>query len=306
MVPIPAGATTHKCDVWLCVRAVCVVCRRHRTAASVFVQAHSHHHPCLQALPRSVPSAVDTFSGQEAAECQIAAAVAAIQGHARSMAASWAACRPDAIGGADLATYRWAHTVCCGCGLRRCGCVAVCSRPRVCDGARMRAPGAPCCFAGAASRAQHCPAAAVSPPAAAPRRWSCRARLATRPPAAAWACACACRSLTCSTTQGASPAAACWRTTRAAAAAVARQQQQEQQQQARVAWWSVTTCAGMWWRPAAAVTTLPAAAAAAAVTQAAAVAEAGSGRWCCAPRRPYLLASRCCCVTGTAPATSSC
>lgn len=64
-----------------------------------------------QALPRSVPSAVDTFTPQEAEQVQLPAAVAAIKQHAAKMQASWASCRPDAIGGADLQTYRWAHTV---------------------------------------------------------------------------------------------------------------------------------------------------------------------------------------------------
>lgn len=65
----------------------------------------------LQALPQSVPSAVDTFTPDEADEVQLPAAVASIKGHAAKMQASWASCRPDTIGGADLQAYRWAHTV---------------------------------------------------------------------------------------------------------------------------------------------------------------------------------------------------
>lgn len=65
----------------------------------------------MQALPKSVPSAVDTFTPEEAGQVQLPVAVAAIKGHAAKMAASWASCRPDAIGGADLKAYRWAHTV---------------------------------------------------------------------------------------------------------------------------------------------------------------------------------------------------
>jgi hypothetical protein len=42
---------------------------------------------------------------------QLAAAVGSIKGHAAKMHASWSSCRPDAIGGADLDAYRWAHTV---------------------------------------------------------------------------------------------------------------------------------------------------------------------------------------------------
>lgn len=68
-------------------------------------------HPYLQALPRSVPSALDTFNAHEAEQVQLPSAVAAIKGHAAKMQASHASCRPDAIGGADLAAYRWAHTV---------------------------------------------------------------------------------------------------------------------------------------------------------------------------------------------------
>lgn len=65
----------------------------------------------LQALPQSVPSAVDTFTPAEAQQLQLPAAVAAAKGHAAKMEASWSSCRPDAIGGADLVAYRWAHTV---------------------------------------------------------------------------------------------------------------------------------------------------------------------------------------------------
>lgn len=59
-----------------------------------------------------MPSAVDTFTPDEADQVQLPAAVASIKGHAAKMQASWASCRPDTIGGADLQAYRWAHTVC--------------------------------------------------------------------------------------------------------------------------------------------------------------------------------------------------
>lgn len=74
----------------------------------------------LQALPQSVPSAVDTFTPDEADQLQLPGAVASIKGHAAKMQASWASCRPDTIGGADLQAYRWAHTV-CGGGDRQAG-----------------------------------------------------------------------------------------------------------------------------------------------------------------------------------------
>ncbi|WIA11509.1 hypothetical protein OEZ85_011622 [Tetradesmus obliquus] len=68
-------------------------------------------HPYLQALPKAVPSALESFSNADAAAVQLPTAVAAIRGHADKMAASWQSCRPDSIGGADLQTYRWAHSV---------------------------------------------------------------------------------------------------------------------------------------------------------------------------------------------------
>jgi hypothetical protein len=83
-----------------------------------FTNEHDHTHAsqtlCAvvpQALPQSVPSAVDTFTPDEADQLQLPAAVASIKGHAAKMHASWSSCRPDAIGGADLSAYRWAHTV---------------------------------------------------------------------------------------------------------------------------------------------------------------------------------------------------
>ncbi|KAF6264965.1 hypothetical protein COO60DRAFT_1634018 [Scenedesmus sp. NREL 46B-D3] len=64
-----------------------------------------------QALPSAVPSALESFSAADAEAVQLPAAAAAICGHADKMAASWQSCRPDSIGGADLQTYRWAHSV---------------------------------------------------------------------------------------------------------------------------------------------------------------------------------------------------
>lgn len=65
----------------------------------------------LQALPKSVPSALESFSDSEAEAVQLPAAIAAVKAHAGKMAASWQSCRPDSICGADLKTYRWAHSV---------------------------------------------------------------------------------------------------------------------------------------------------------------------------------------------------
>eukprot|EP00878_Enallax_costatus_P035835 GHUV01040071.1.p1 GENE.GHUV01040071.1~~GHUV01040071.1.p1 ORF type:complete len:342 (+),score=73.07 GHUV01040071.1:794-1819(+) len=66
-------------------------------------------YPYIRALPKSVPSALESFTASEALEVQFPAPVAAIQAHADKMATSWQACRPDAIYGADPKTYRWAH-----------------------------------------------------------------------------------------------------------------------------------------------------------------------------------------------------
>eukprot|EP00878_Enallax_costatus_P031798 GHUV01034845.1.p1 GENE.GHUV01034845.1~~GHUV01034845.1.p1 ORF type:complete len:340 (+),score=61.77 GHUV01034845.1:794-1813(+) len=68
-------------------------------------------YPYIRALPKSVPSALESFTASEALEVQFPAPVAAIQAHADKMATSWQACRPDAIYGADPKTYRWAHLV---------------------------------------------------------------------------------------------------------------------------------------------------------------------------------------------------
>jgi hypothetical protein len=78
----------------------------------------------VQALPRTVPSALESFSSAEADAVQLPAAAAAIRGHADKMAASWQSCRPDSIGGADLQTYRWAHSV------STCGNVSDCDASR--------------------------------------------------------------------------------------------------------------------------------------------------------------------------------
>ncbi|KAF8070869.1 SDG40 [Scenedesmus sp. PABB004] len=67
--------------------------------------------PYVRALPRAVPSALESFSPAEAAALQLPGAVAALAAHAARLEASWRACPPDAIGGADLATFRWAHSV---------------------------------------------------------------------------------------------------------------------------------------------------------------------------------------------------
>lgn len=65
----------------------------------------------VQALPKSVPSALHSFSSTDLAQVQLPETTAAIKEHAGKMSSSWSSCRPDAIGGADFETYCWAHTV---------------------------------------------------------------------------------------------------------------------------------------------------------------------------------------------------